>query len=177
MTPTLTAYREKAEPFRIERLKRVVAKLSACPGRHPLLPRAEVLALHDYRDVLHVNWATVNIEAAVEDIWQQEHGQPGVRHYWQGRGSKKFEFRYEYNPFIEAPIPEDPELERLWRFNRLLTNLKRMKKQAQQLHRDLAVIVKFIGPVQKAEIIESMKSTSAVIREIVAALKRGTEVK
>jgi hypothetical protein len=32
MTPTLTAYREKAEPCRIERLKRVAAQLHARPS-------------------------------------------------------------------------------------------------------------------------------------------------
>jgi hypothetical protein len=133
----------------------------------PLIPRAEILALHDYRDTLFVNWATVNSDAAAAaEIWQQENGQPEVHHFWCGRASKKF----RYNPFAEAPIPEDPELEGCWHANRVLTDVKRTKKQAKQLHKDLARIIKYIGPAEKAEIAESAKQTIAVIRQIVAAL-------
>jgi hypothetical protein len=142
---------------------------TARPPKAATDPQGRDFGAADYRDTLFVNWATVNSDAAAAaEIWQQENGQPEVHHFWCGRASKKF--RYDYNPFAEAPIPEDLELEGCWHVNRVLTDVKRTKKQAKQLHKDLARIIKYIGPAEKAEIAESAKQTIAVIREIVAAL-------
>ena len=73
MSQTLILLTDKPEPFRLERLSRVVGHIMR--GNHPGI-LGWILALHNHKGLLSVNWRTRPMPsaiAAVADAWAKEH--------------------------------------------------------------------------------------------------------
>lgn len=81
---TLTAYRMDEEPQRMQRLVSVESGIARARIA------TEVLALHDHKGVLFVNWAstpTTKDIIAIANIWQRRGGEGlyEMNHYVRGR--------------------------------------------------------------------------------------------
>jgi hypothetical protein len=199
--PILTAYHAQTEPFRLERLARVAAKLASRTtvtreevvrfprGQFDKVARTQTvkmvleptpaLALHDYRDILFINWAAEPLglgyklglggdASEVVEQWYQEGGKE-IRHFRLGKPISVD--RRQYNPFTEPPIPEDPYDEERWQVARFMLELKRLKYQAKQTLKEVRLIARYLSPAEKAVIAKDVEPIIDVLREAIAVVK------